>query len=182
MKWLIILGLLILVACAKTEIILEPIIVEPEVEPETEVEPEIIIEEIPEVEEEIIVPEELDEWVIPENSLSSVVCDKDDARLSFVFTNTGNKIWELGTILPFPPPKDRFSVNLFVNGLNVQKEKAYFFEESLSDCWDKTLIEPGESFSCSLKPVPITVSNAYSRNYIQIQGGTVNDQITYDCE
>ncbi|MBR9702766.1 hypothetical protein GOV10_01905 [Candidatus Woesearchaeota archaeon] len=178
MKWLVIIGLFILVACAKTEIIPEPTIVEPE----TVVEPEIIIEEIPETEEEIEAPEEFDEWTIPKNPLSSIVCEKEAKRLSFIVTNTDDTLWELGTIQPFPPPKDRISVSIFINGLDVMKEKSYFSEEKFSDCWDKETIEPGESFSCSLKPIPITIPNAYSRNYIQIQGNTINDQITYECE
>lgn len=187
MKWLFILGLILLVACAQTEKNIEPAKDTPIPTDEEQgpvIEPELVGEET--VAEQTVEQGEeqapLDEWSIPEESISHVVCEKKDARVSFTITNTDDKLWEIGTILSFPPPQDRMSVNIFVNGLNVIKEKDYFTDEKFADCFDEIELAPGESFSCSLSPAPIVTPNEYTRNYVQVQGGTVNDQVTFVCE
>jgi len=180
--------LLFAVGCAKEEEAAPPSIPEaqplhPPPPPEEVKEPEALVPEEPEQEEE----EEYDplgDWRIPENAITDPVCDAAAESLSFTFTNTGTKLWELGTILPFPPPQDRISVKLIINGREVSEREGEFFGPGgfPEHCKDTIALEPGESVACSIEHIPIIKDTGFTRNTMLVQGNNVNFQERFYCE
>lgn len=181
MRLAIVLGLLLIVACAQTTT--PPTQDEPQTPEVTE---EIPVEEVPDpqieenvtesIEEPSAHEEIVEEWSAPKNILSSLTCERDRKRVSFTLTNTGDEPWEVGTTPPFPAPQDKTFVQVYVNGQDVFKSNAF----NARKCLEGPL-EPQKNIKCTASDLTLVTENAYSRNTIEAKGVGVRAQATLSC-
>lgn len=175
MKKVALLLLLVLAACSASEEIPEP---ETNFVPDVpeEVEEPIVLEPEEELDEEESLEDE-EFYAIPDDPLTAVTCEGD--ALTFTITNTLNTTWSL-ELLSFPPPQDKEQLKITINSYDPWTPGRYFGEQSLRDCTD-ALIEPGETVTCTVNPIPLVTPNAYSKNTIQVQAIQINEQEQFTC-
>ncbi len=163
MRILPILAILLLVtACAPTSL--------PTVTPEGPVEipepveqaPEPVVNDTPPVFEAPPIVEVDDAGAVTfDGPIERVICDKEERSLTFTFKNPTAYTLHLDKDLPFPSPKGHAIVGFGINGVDMNSGTERRFNDEVlfgelpfsSHCGTKTLA-PGETATCTVKPVP----------------------------
>lgn len=97
---------------------------------------------------------------------ADIVCDLDDRRMTFRFTNRDTRTWALDNDLPLAPPEGVVGIRVTLNQYVVNGRQRYavpgtdegtYFgpNETFSENCDANMLEPGRTAVCTLQPVPL---------------------------
>lgn len=183
MKYLALLLMLLLFACAKQQDVGTQ-------EPAAPAEPELVgnAEEVESGTDKVFGEKESTAAI----GVDQVRCDRENRAITFSFKNNDVRNWQMNQQVPFPAPKDLAAVRVYINSYEVNGRNPYLKdgerqfgpEERFSDnCGGVELLKPGEVAVCTVYPVPLKAANELiaGKNEILVHSPTSKHIIQFTC-
>jgi hypothetical protein len=114
-------------------------------------------------------------------AITDIYCNATARQLTFTLTNNDQRSWQLDQDVPFPPPQGLVAATVIFNGAQVNGKtksidpvtKGNFFgpnEKFSQNCGGVAQLDPGQSATCTLSPVPLKPATAYdNRNQLFVR-------------
>jgi hypothetical protein len=127
-------------------------------------------------------------------SITDIYCNATARRLTFTITNNDQRNWQLDQDVPFPPPPGLVAATVIFNNAQVNGKfktidivtNTNFFgpnEKFSQNCGGVAQLNPGQSATCTISPVPLKAATAYdNRNqlFVRLPGQSI-PPVTFVC-
>ncbi|MBR9700757.1 hypothetical protein GOV11_02735 [Candidatus Woesearchaeota archaeon] len=113
-----------------------------------------------------------------DSAIKRIGCIAEERKISFTIENPTTVSWHLDKKVPFPPPKGLVTVSIVLNsvegnnplGVTFNNEEMFGPKKPFSEnCEGDAILEPGESTTCTVWPVPLKKDNAFDGGTNELQ-------------